>query len=1124
MGPTQGEGDLRLIPATPLPSPQLTSAAESQGLAGTGGSRLAAHVRTTVDGALIDVADVTTFHVNRYGAPTEVTNALGHRTQVYREDARFPALPTRVVHPNGSQATATYDAHAHLEASTDWSTQSGGRYATTTYAWDERWDEVASVTSPEGVTTHVGYDPANGNRIWQQVGPDPARRVDFGHNALGQVETVRSAAAAARGDQPQRYEYASPLRNLSATVSPLGTRATFAHDAVGRDTSVVTPVDGSRVRRDRSVLDVMGRVRLAETLSPPAGSSTPDTLRVETDYDGRGLPIRLTRRVLPDRNLLQPMKTSWRYDALGRRTVEVAVDGQTDSTVYNRAGLPSMYISRREDEFDELAITLRYDVLGRLVERITPSVTYRSESFSRLQRTWTFPSRPLDPDNAANPVRIRGDTATYEYDVMGNTIRADNHDALVRRGHNPNGTLAWEEQTIRSYTGSDTTSHRYRMDYGYDLAGRRTALWYPASLRPQGTGYAPAVQYGYHAGIGALETVADLSGGVFRFGYDNDGQLASLEMPGGMAQASAYDADGRLQHRTVSAAGTQAVTDTLVYDAGGKVSKVHSRTASVFGARYHGAGPLAFWHAGGLGAAEHRTIEMDAMGNPRLEHGFNGGNADQEHKSTFYREYGYVANGTGRLRYTVSYPSATRTSTVFEQTDDFDHSGNRYKSSVAERVWEGYNVQERTRLYYGADEKLRVVDRQRCFTYVDEHQQSAPVCVAWQQQMKKDPSAFEEYRYDALGRRVLVRRRLDPACQVECTSTIERFVWDGDDILAEIRAPGQDGTSAASLESDNSTGAQYGRVLYTHGMGIDAPLSLVRTGHAVGTFTVIPLANWRGIFDQGRFPDGTTQKCTTGGVCLNLSDLRWVARGAFFESLLGYHEKTWAGSLLESKQDASGQLYMRNRYFDPKMGRFTQEDPISFAGGLNLYGFGGGDPVGYSDPYGLAAEECCHESLDPKRDQVSNMYRAQNGREAAIGVGVGILAAVGGFAFAEVGGAVLTRLGFTAARAAPAGAAVGGAAFRNGERVQRFVETAQGQIEVMYRVNIQDRVLHLDRVSVFPKFAERVNAGNAGVRAGIRTLMGEARAQGFETLRITGSRVSGANPGRVQDMVIDLTR
>jgi len=35
------------------------------------------------------------------------------------------------------------------------------------------------------------------------------------------------------------------------------------------------------------------------------------------------------------------------------------------------------------------------------------------------------------------------------------------------------------------------------------------------------------------------------------------------------------------------------------------------------------------------------------------------------------------------------------------------------------------------------------------------------------------------------------------------------------------------------------------------------------------------------------------------------------------------------------------------------MGPFTQEDPIGLAGGLNLYGYAGGDPVNFSDPFGL---------------------------------------------------------------------------------------------------------------------------------------------------------------------------
>jgi RHS repeat-associated protein len=62
------------------------------------------------------------------------------------------------------------------------------------------------------------------------------------------------------------------------------------------------------------------------------------------------------------------------------------------------------------------------------------------------------------------------------------------------------------------------------------------------------------------------------------------------------------------------------------------------------------------------------------------------------------------------------------------------------------------------------------------------------------------------------------------------------------------------------------------------------------------------------------------------------------------------------GSLLTGQMTAMGLEYRRNRYYDPKSGRFTQEDPIGLGGGVNLYGFGGGDPVNYSDPFGLCKD------------------------------------------------------------------------------------------------------------------------------------------------------------------------
>jgi RHS repeat-associated protein len=54
--------------------------------------------------------------------------------------------------------------------------------------------------------------------------------------------------------------------------------------------------------------------------------------------------------------------------------------------------------------------------------------------------------------------------------------------------------------------------------------------------------------------------------------------------------------------------------------------------------------------------------------------------------------------------------------------------------------------------------------------------------------------------------------------------------------------------------------------------------------------------------------------------------------------------QNWFGGLVDGMRDASGQMYLRNRYYDAASGQFTQPDPIGLAGGLNSYGVAAGGP------------------------------------------------------------------------------------------------------------------------------------------------------------------------------------
>jgi RHS repeat-associated protein len=87
---------------------------------------------------------------------------------------------------------------------------------------------------------------------------------------------------------------------------------------------------------------------------------------------------------------------------------------------------------------------------------------------------------------------------------------------------------------------------------------------------------------------------------------------------------------------------------------------------------------------------------------------------------------------------------------------------------------------------------------------------------------------------------------------------------------------------------------------------------------------------------------------------------------------------SWMGSLIQHGRDPSGQLYRRNRYYDPSTGVFTQEDPIGLAGGINLYGFANGDPVTYSDPYGLKVKCNTQEACDLWNDLRRRAINAKN--------------------------------------------------------------------------------------------------------------------------------------------------
>lgn len=96
--------------------------------------------------------------------------------------------------------------------------------------------------------------------------------------------------------------------------------------------------------------------------------------------------------------------------------------------------------------------------------------------------------------------------------------------------------------------------------------------------------------------------------------------------------------------------------------------------------------------------------------------------------------------------------------------------------------------------------------------------------------------------------------------------------------------------------------------------------------------------------------------------------------------------------------------------------------------------------------------------------------------------------------------------------------------FQSGTLFEWAVELGEVRIEVLAEIVVLEEVLHLRDIAIFPTGTERASVGAAALMKVLRReLIPQIRSEGFRRLRITGTRLSGARPGRTLDITIDLT-
>ena len=538
-------------------------------------------ISTLTDGT----GDAATYRLDRYGASTSHTDGAGLTAITERDE---DGNPTRIVPPDGGEASFAYDELGNALSATD-----AVLSATRQLAYDPTFSQLTSVTDAFQKTTSFDVDPVNGNL--RGVLTPEGRQSSVEYNARGQVERVVDPFGTVTLTE---YNASGNVERITHGLGLPDARVTaFTYTAEGY-VDTLTDAESRVVDLD---YDAMGRV---------TRRVFPDLQEVTFGYDASGnvssvsppgrpahtfehTPVELEARYSPPDIGLPTHDTVQVYTPDQQLTSRTLPDGRVITIDYDSGNRPDlMTLPRGPVDF-----VYRQDT-GQLEQVVAPDggvVSHAYQGDLHTGTTWTGSvagtvTQTYDVERRVKTQSVNGgQTVTFDYDDDGLLTDAG---ALALTRHAQHGMV--ETTTLGQVTSSQSynayaelESHSASVDgtVVYQVSYQRDRLGRVTTETETVEGTTSVYEYTYHP-RGWLETVTTdgVQSADYRYdangnrddGFDFDGPItgtydAQDRLLSYNQFTYAYRADGSLQTRTDT---STTEVQTYDYDALGNLLSV----------------------------------------------------------------------------------------------------------------------------------------------------------------------------------------------------------------------------------------------------------------------------------------------------------------------------------------------------------------------------------------------------------------------------------------------------------------------------------------------------------------------------------------------------------------------